>query len=817
MNRRSLFIITALLLLLAPLAAGFGPPRQGGDDGPITITLDAGFSRRFRADAWLPLLLTVSNDGPDVRGALRVRSETNAGLNATTYSTPIDLPRQSRKQVFLYVSLQSYSRQILVELVAENGDVLATVGSQLLPARHQDILAAVVTDSPSGSVDLSSLNPGTGESYQVNWSTDHIPPLADALLSLNVMVFVDVDTGRLSVEQQQAIADWVLAGGHLIVAGGPNYRLTTAGLADLLPVTLSGTTTVDDLTPLAVFAGRYDDTLREPDVILAVGEPLPDAVVLVETEGQPLLTRRTYGEGLVDYLAADPGLAPFRRWGGAGALWETLVITPRQMPSWSEGFQDWQMAGRVVQQTPGFDLPTVLQICGLLAIYIAVIGPINYLVLRVLGRRELAWVTIPALVVVFSVLAYFTGFTLRGTQATINRLVMMQVWPGSSRAQVDALIGVLSPRRATYDLIMPEGLTLRPLPEESNPGGFAPVLASNFIEESTAFAAREMLVDASFVSGFTASGFIDDAPALDGQATLQYGQSTGARLTGELTNTTGLRLEDAVILARGAVQHLGTLEPGDAARFSLPVSSRQSAALSILGAWENLYFEGIDLTAQDVLGPRFNASRYYPQTPTLAERTARQRQDFIRAIAPDRDVSGGRGDRVFLLGWGDDSPFDVRLEGTGWLPADMTLYVFEIPVTVAQSDDVVRISPGFSTWFMLGDSTVLGATPYNLTVTGGEQVAFRFVPLPTAQLREVTQLIITARRSANTAGATVSLWDWQAGDWVGLDLAGDVRAVIDDPARFLGPSNAVSVRVVPDSLNGFVSYEQLDVTWYGMF
>ena len=798
--------------------AGFGPPRQA--DSPITIQLDAGYGLRFRGDQWLPLRLTLGNDGPDVRGALRVRSESNPGLSATTYSTPIDLPNQSRKQVFLYISIQAFARQVTVELVDDSGTILGTQGSQLLPANPADILTAVVTDSPSGSVDLSGIDLGGGESYQANWTVENLPPRADALQGLDVIFFSDVDTGRLSLEQQTALHDWVRSGGHLIVSGGPNYRLTTAGVADLLPVEIEGTATLGDLTPLADYAGRAENSLVEPDVIMATGTLRPDAQALVRVGDTVVLARHGVGEGVVDFLAADPGLAPFRRWSGAEALWAALVVIPYQMPSWSAGFQDWTSARTVVQETPGFDLPTALQMVGLLAIYILAIGPINYAVLALIRRREWAWFTIPILVVVFSVISYFTGFSLRGTRATVNRLALVQVWPGEDRAQVDGLVGVLSPRRGVYQLSAPEGFTLRPLPADTGGvgvGGFSAVQLATQIEQTSDFNARDLLVDASFVAGFATSGTIDDAPQIDSSVTLAYDTTGGANVRGTVANTTGFPLEDAVILVRGGFQHLGTLEVGAEASFDLPLTSRQSAPLSLVNNQEGgFYFERLDLTAQDVLGAGYSAISYYNQSPELRARRLRQRQDFLRAIAPDADFSGGRGDRVYLVAWGGKSPLDLTLEGAALVYEDMTAYVFALPVSVEAPDGPLTITPGFSTYVTTPDTTAIGARPYGLSVSGGEQAAFRFIPLPTAMLSDVTRIDITVRRTS-VAPAFIYVWDWVTETWEPVDPGGGIRASLDAPARYLGPSNAVEVLVVPDSLAGFADFGQVDVTWHGTF
>ena len=128
-------------------------------------------------------------------------------------------------------------------------------------------------------------------------------------------------------------------------------------------------------------------------------------------------------------------------------------------------------------------------------------------------------------------------------------------------------------------------------------------------------------------------------------------------MRGVVTNTTGFPLEDAVILVRGGFQHLGTLEVGAQASFDLPLTSRQSAPLSLVNNEEGgFYFERLDLTAQDVLGAGYSTTSYYNQAPDLRVRRLRQRQDFLRAIAPDADFSGGRGDRVYLVAWGGELP-----------------------------------------------------------------------------------------------------------------------------------------------------------------
>jgi len=111
---------------------------------------------------------------------------------------------------------------------------------------------------------------------------------------------------------------------------------------------------------------------------------------------------------------------------------------------------------------------------------------------------------------------------------------------------------------------------------------------------------------------------------------------------------------------------------------------------------------------------------------------------------------------------------------------------------------------------------VIGARPYNLNIASGEQAAFRFIPLPTALLSDVTRIDITVRRTS-FAPAFIYVWDWVAENWEQIDPGGRIQTTLDAPDRFLGPSNAVEVMVVPDDLTGFADFGEVDVTWHGTF
>jgi hypothetical protein len=370
----------------------------------------------------------------------------------------------------------------------------------------------------------------------------------------------------------------------------------------------------------------------------------------------PLLARRMLGAGEVDYLAADPSNAPLRGWANLPDVWFALVTDGNPLPGWSNGFVDWESAARSVEILPGYNpLPDILPLCGFLGLYIGLIGPLNYVVLNRINRREWAWLTIPLFILVFSVLSYVLGFNLRGNEVTLNRLAVVQSWHDSERAHVDELVGLLSPRRAQYTLTAGDNI-VRPIPRPLQVGGILTrnTQSSVDIRQSEQFAAQDFNVDASFIAGFHISGTVE-SPQITGQASiaddLVEGQQT---VRGSVRNDSTFTLTDPVILARGVALHLDQpLAPGDIADFDLTLGGNVPPAPGLrVPALSNSFFSyrSSSNTAKqsviDILTPDNyvgNVGRI-PASDSLTGQINRRRQFFLSSFVDDYSSTGGRGD-----------------------------------------------------------------------------------------------------------------------------------------------------------------------------
>ncbi|MBK8023572.1 MAG: hypothetical protein IPK19_19595 [Chloroflexi bacterium] len=465
--RRWIGRLALILLVLMRVTLAGAQDNQTTSSTAVSLTVQAGFATYFRDSEWLPVTVRLSNEGDAVSGRLVIRPETSAGVQNTT-STPVSLAAGARQIVTLYISARAVSGQLRVELL--DGDrVIAQQSAPLHVISLYDPLYVVLTESTVGAIDLTGAD--TGEAVQANMSLDEMPDRVAVLDAVDAILVSDADTGRLNSGQIRALTDWVASGGHLIVTGGANWQATAAGLSDLLPLVPADSRSVPDLGGLADWL-RVDDLPAEASVV-ATGDVVDGASVLVSLqdgdETLPLLVRQGFGDGVVDYLAADPNSAPMRGWTSFSLLWTTLLTTVEPLPGWGGGFIGWESAAVASEILPGFDpLPDVLPLFGFLALYILLVGPANYFLLSRINQREWAWVTIPILILVFSALAYTLGANLRGNEVTFSRLAVVRSWPDVEQARVDALIGLLSPKRAAYSLGIDESqlqnATFRPIP-----------------------------------------------------------------------------------------------------------------------------------------------------------------------------------------------------------------------------------------------------------------------------------------------------------------------------------------------------------------
>src|SRR5512143_3044228 len=130
---RSILVVMVLLTVVVAQPAG------------VTVKVEPCFGGHFKFGEWLPVHVTLTNDGPPLRA--EVRADTTETGGQTTYSTPVELPTGARKRLTLYVQPPSFAQAIRVRLM-EGDRELASQSVKLTVERNINYLIGIIAPRP---------------------------------------------------------------------------------------------------------------------------------------------------------------------------------------------------------------------------------------------------------------------------------------------------------------------------------------------------------------------------------------------------------------------------------------------------------------------------------------------------------------------------------------------------------------------------------------------------------------------------------------------------------------------------------------------
>ncbi|MBC8077439.1 MAG: hypothetical protein H7Y32_15305, partial [Chloroflexales bacterium] len=489
----------------------------------------------------------------------------------------------------------------------------------------------------------------------------------------------------------------------------------------------------------------------------------------------PPLIERLLGKGTISFFALplhEPALAA---WQQAPALWDALLrAPPAPQPGFgpSEVTTEQLIEGNVASslvRLPALALPSLAVLGGLLLGYILLVGPGTYLVLRLLDRQALGWLVVPAITVVFALLAYGVGFAQRGGDVVLNQVSLVEPLDGAT-ARVRSFVGLFSPRSSSYTLDISGNPLLRPISlqgpwDTTEQGGVFQQQRASAIDVPQ-WSMRAVVADASVPFA-----------GLAARITLQNGTLAAA-----VANDTGQTLRDVVLVQDINVAHVGDMLPGERRRVAFTSASgpdlmqRRSkfggAPLSYL-----IYSDLID--AQNTQGAQ-------PLPPAI-----QLRQGLLDAIYSSGPIQ--RNAAPLLFAWADAAPLDVSVPNQRVDRQQLTLITIE-PELVVEAG-AVALGQG---WL---DRSVLVSDPTNTqsVCVGSQGLGVNLFGEPTVLTLTLPRGLRTLRPSElrllpNADGpwpenATVELYDWQAAQWAAQPVRGTAPVAIEQPERFLGPDN----------------------------
>jgi hypothetical protein len=670
-----------LFILLCALLGGLATSSAVSAQAQITNTslaldVTVGFDNLRKGQGWTPVQITVANTGSAIEGHLTIYTG-NPNSRTLRYTTPISLPTQSNRRIFLNAYLGSNT--INVEITDANGELVVRERlSRVRSIDNEALLYGVVSPNPDALEILTRVTEGRPSAAVAFLRLTDLPADTVAWRMLDVLILSDVDTNELSAGQREALRGWVDTGGQLVVAGGANWQKTTTALADLLPVEPTGIESAADLPSLAQTMGH---PFRDAGPYTVTTSRLRDGELLLREGNLPLLARRPQGLGNVFFLALDPQFAPLDAWAGREALWGQVAQYIPLRPVWGDDFRNGDALVYAVEVFPNLTLPSAVGLFAFLCIYVIVIGPLNYALLALWNKREWGWVSVPAIVVVFSVLAYAIGLATLGNRAMINQMAMVHGQMGASGGQAHTAVALYSPSRSNYTLQFPATTQIRPLTQSFTFGNREMTVARD-----SQITVQSNLVDVGQVLTYAASAHVP-LPTVRGEVVMQEEQSGQLSLEITLNNQSELAFENGLILVDRHAIGVPRLAPGETAVHNYTIPAGPSANLvreAALGfhtadsAVSASYNEPLEAYYNHLLG---SSTTYYYYYSAGDDPIAYSRYQFLSGLRDYSSTSSGNFPRgqVTFMAWTNAPALDIELISQRATSEATTLYLLEIP------------------------------------------------------------------------------------------------------------------------------------------
>jgi hypothetical protein len=411
-------------------------------------------------------------------------------------------------------------------------------------------------------------------------------------------------------------------------------------------------------------------------------------------------------------------------------------------------------------------------------------GPANFLILRRLKRRELAWLSLPALVILFSGLAFVAGSRIRGQQAVVNRLAVVRSWPGAGHAQVDGLLGLFSPQRGSYQLVVEAPFLAHAIPADPSTGAGSRMA---FIRSDLGDTRLpDLRLDVGEIRTLAVEGQLE-APAIDPDLILLFDER-GATLKGSISFQEGEPLQAAVLIAAGKSQKLGDLQPGEQREVAISIDSTSQAVYKSVETDETILWRrgGIQSGWDDLLG----TSEYF------RDAQINRRYTLLSALFGMDGSQSELANGFVLAGWSEASPLEVSLGEPDFGTSDTTLYLVGLAPELAYARGRLTLPPGLFTWSILDPGAGGEASPYDTYISsGGFGLSFRpSFELPDGEVRRLI-LHLESYGASGQAGLRAHLWDFNQETWETLPDLEWGETSVESPGDYVGPGGEIRMQL----------------------
>ncbi|BCJ93358.1 hypothetical protein acsn021_09270 [Anaerocolumna cellulosilytica] len=468
-----------------------------------SMSIEYGYDQYVKYGRYISVSATIDSEEDDsFQGWFEVISP-KEGQN-TVYRREVKLAKQSETKATIYMPVIDDSGYIQVKLLNKDESTILEKKIKVKLGNYEKLVyVGVLSDNPTDLKYLESLG---NRVFYLN--KDTLPQNYLGLDLLDVLVINEFDTGKLADEQIEAILKWTKQGGSLVFGTGVHGSKTLkafktelhlkgsekvaesavnlcdrlGGIKELKQVILdleeSRRMFLDNVKSRNDMLAFYGDESIEIDYSIFdkwtknkvnnLREEIVDKHIydiafandyetVLSQENLNLLIKHPYEYGNIQLFTFDLGLKNTEVTTGLTvitAIRNNLSYT-KQNQLENEYYGSDNNYGIYSNVSRGYTdkVPMAGGYIIVLVIYIILVGPIAYLVLKKLDKRSLAWGIIPALAVVFTVFIFIMGSKTRIDEPYAGYVKLLNFNKGNT-AEENLYFSLTAPFNTAYSIIL---------------------------------------------------------------------------------------------------------------------------------------------------------------------------------------------------------------------------------------------------------------------------------------------------------------------------------------------------------------------------
>lgn len=418
----------------------------------LEIKATAGFQNKVKHGHGLPLTLTIVNNGDEFSGDL-VLDYSESYAVGSAKAIPFTIGEGEIKT--LNISLPGFTEDYMYggttpqmfyfyEDSWENGKEVDYKGSKSVrPTFYgpESNFILTLTESADRLRSFSSIKPtimGDTQIIHLGQLKEFVFPTDVAAYGLaNFLVVDEYVLADLSENAQKTILDWVKTGGVVIVGASDNTEAELGLLSSQLPLTLTDERKEISKDVFTEFSGGKEFNENISSFTAIANE---NSRVLFQSNNEPYAALNMIGKGAIIQTSFSLGDEPFSKETNAAAFLTALIkkanvgILPMNNMNYGQQNIKETMTYEVGQTNelfPSFQVSTPLMI-SIVVIYIIMVGPLLYFLLRRKDKREHAWWIIPVISVLASVSIFAYGAKDRLVRPQIQQVSFYEVQDDNS-------------------------------------------------------------------------------------------------------------------------------------------------------------------------------------------------------------------------------------------------------------------------------------------------------------------------------------------------------------------------------------------------